>query len=250
MTTPSGSFGDAHDAVLDDLPSLLTGELSPAREREVADHLDGCDACRRELAVVARASAWLQDAVRLEVVPEMVPGEPSEAPPALPPLQLPRHTWNPVRPRSGKSGTRPHASRLLAAAAALVVLVVAVGVGGIAVGRASNDQQGTPVALHPLPNGVAAGDAEGKARLLADGGMKLDVTGLPTTHDGEFYEVWLYDPPTGRMLAVGVLPSNGKGDYTLPKSSEQGYSAVEISLEPNDGNPGHSKLSVLRGPIA
>ena len=52
MTTTSGP----HEPILDDLPSLLTGELSPAREREVADHLDSCDACRRELAVVARAS--------------------------------------------------------------------------------------------------------------------------------------------------------------------------------------------------
>jgi hypothetical protein len=122
--------------------------------------------------------------------------------------------------------------------------------GGVAVGRASNDPQGTPVALHPLPNGVVTGNAEGKASLLASGGMKLDVNGLPRPPGDDFYEVWLYDPPTGRMLAVGVLPDSGKGDYTLPRATEQGYSAVEISLEPNDGNPAHSKVSVLRGPIA
>jgi hypothetical protein len=253
MTTPSAPQGEMHDAVLDDLPSLLTGELSPAREREVADHLDGCDACRRELAVVARASAWLQDAVRLQVIPEMTDNDEATV---LPPLQLPRHSWTPVRRASARrssersTGAPARPGRWLAAAAAVVLLVVGVLGGGIALGRASNDQQGTPVALHPLPNGVATGDAGGKARLLADGGMKLDVAGLPTTQNGEFYEVWLYDPPTGRMLAVGVLPPDGKGSYTLPKASEQGYSAVEISLEPNDGNPGHSKVSVLRGPIA
>jgi hypothetical protein len=245
--------GSAHEEVLDDLPSLLTGELSPAREREVAEHLDSCDACRRELAVVARASAWLQDAARLDVIPEMTaPLNSHDAPVVLPPLNLPRQNWAPIR-RAGRSerstSTRPHAARWLAAAAGVVLLVAGV-LGGVAVGRASNDPQGTPVALHPLPNGVATGDAQGKANLLASGGMKLDVNGLPKPPGSDFYEVWLYDPPTGRMLAVGVLPDSGKGDYTLPKATEQGYSAVEISLEPDDGNPAHSKVSVLRGPIA
>jgi hypothetical protein len=250
VTTLDGPHGTNHEAVLDDLPSLLTGELSPAREREVADHLDGCDACRRELAVVARASAWLQDAVRLDVFPELASAPDADtASPVLPPLQLPRHTWTAKRRSDRPTSARPHAARWLAAAAAAVLLVAGV-LGGVAVGRASNDPQGTPVALHPLPNGVATGNAEGKAHLLASGGVKLDVNGLPKPPGTDFYEVWLYDPPTGRMLAVGVLPDSGKGDYTLPKATEQGYSAVEISLEPDDGNPAHSKVSVLRGPIA
>jgi hypothetical protein len=105
------------------------------------------------------------------------------------------------------------------------------------------------VALHPVPGGVPVGGAVGEAKLSANGGMHLSVKGLPAPPGEDFYEIWLFDPPSGRMLAVGVLPPDGKGTYSLPRDTEHGYSAVEISLEPNDGDPGHSKLSVLRGPL-
>jgi hypothetical protein len=252
----TGAVTPAHEEILDDLPAMLTGELSPSRERAVAEHLDECDPCRRELAVVARASAWLQDAIRLDVVTEMLPGSSaaeseSESAPVtsadLPPLQLPRHSWSPAR-TSRRGPARPHAARWLAAAAAVVLLVAGV-LGGVVVGRASNDSSGTAVALHPVTGGLSVGNAAGEAKLSASGGMHLAVNGLPTPPGSDFYEVWLYDPPTGRMLSVGVLPANGKGSYSLPSSLKNTYSAVEISLEPNDGNPEHSKVSVLRGPL-
>jgi hypothetical protein len=247
----TGAVQSAHEEILDDLPAMLTGELSPSRERAVAEHLDGCDPCRRELAVVARASAWLQDAIRLDVVTEMVPSSESETTtPAtaadLPPLQLPKHSWAPGR--TSRTGARPHAARWLAAAAAVVLLVAGV-LGGVALGRASNDSSGTAVALRPVTGGLSVGDAAGEAKLSAAGGMRLAVNGLPAPPGSDFYEVWLYDPPTGRMLSVGVLPPNGKGSYSLPSSLKNTYSAVEISLEPNDGDPAHSKISVLRGPL-
>jgi hypothetical protein len=249
----TGAVTPAHEEILDDLPAMLSGELSPSRERAVAEHLDDCDACRRELAVVARASAWLQDAIRLDVVTDLAPASStSESPPAtaadLPPLQLPRHSWSPARGSRSRIH-RPHAARWLAAAAAVVLLVAGV-LGGVVVGRASNSSSGTAVALQPVTGGLSVGDASGEAKLSASGGMHLAVNGLPTPPGADFYEVWLYDPPTGRMLAVGVLPPDGKGSYSLPASLKNTYSAVEISLEPNDGNPEHSKVSVLRGSLA
>ena len=39
----TGAVRPAHEEILDDLPAMLTGELSPSRERAVAEHLDGCD---------------------------------------------------------------------------------------------------------------------------------------------------------------------------------------------------------------
>ena len=60
----------------------------------------------------------------------------------------------------------------------------------------------------------------------------------------------LKDPKLYDEMTFYVLPPDGKGSYSLPQDTEHGYSAVEISLEPNDGNPEHSKLSVLRGPMA
>jgi hypothetical protein len=250
VNTPTSTT--PHDEILDDLPSLLTGELSPAREREVADHLDGCDPCRRELAVVARASAWLQDAARLDIAPEMLSeDEHPEPAAALPPLKLPKHSWTPVRRSSPTRTGAAHSGRWLAAAAAVVLLVVGV-LGGVVVGRVSSNGAASQrtVAMQPVPGGLTVNGAAGKAKLAAGGGMNLDVKGLPAPPGQDFYEVWLYDPPSGRMLAVGVLPSTGKGSYSLPSSLEDSYSAVEISLEPNDGDPQHSKLSVLRGSLA
>jgi hypothetical protein len=130
------------------------------------------------------------------------------------------------------------------------VLVAGVLAGGIVLGRAS-DSGPAPLAaaLRPVVGGVPVGDAAGQAKITS-GGVKLAVDGLPRPPGSDFYEVWLFDPPTGRMLAVGVLPPDGKGSYSLAPGVDHGYSAVEISLEPDDGNPGHSKLSVLRGPLA
>jgi anti-sigma factor RsiW len=205
-----------HDDILDDLPALLTGELSPARERDVAEHLDTCDPCRRELAVVARASAWLQDAVRLDIAPEMLTGDPLFDDVVLPPLKLPKHSWTPVR-RSSSARTAPSRARWLAAAAGVVLLVVGV-LGGVVVGRASDSGPAAQrtVAMQPVPGGLTVDGAAGKAHLAASGGLQLDVRGLPAAPGQDFYEVWLYDPPSGRMLAVGVLPSTGKGSYSLP----------------------------------
>ena len=45
-----------HQLIVDDLPGLLSGELAPGREREVASPLDDRDACRREFATVAKAA--------------------------------------------------------------------------------------------------------------------------------------------------------------------------------------------------
>lgn len=71
-------------------------------------------------------------------------------------------------------------------------------------------------------------------------------TGLRPT-DG-FYEVWLLDPGSGRLVALGVLDDDGRGRLTVPEGVAVGdYPAVDVSAEPDDGDPAHSGASVLRG---
>jgi anti-sigma-K factor RskA len=70
-----------------------------------------------------------------------------------------------------------------------------------------------------------------------------DLAGLSSQ---KFYEVWLLDPATQKMLAVGVLPPSGNGDYEVTAGLMAGYSAVDVSLQSDDGNPAHSQTSVLR----
>ena len=60
----------------------------------------------------------------------------------------------------------------------------------------------------------------------------------------EFYEVWLLGPATQKMLPVGVLPPSWFGTNSIGASIMADYSAVDLSLQSNYGNPAHSNTSV------
>jgi hypothetical protein len=52
------------------------------------------------------------------------------------------------------------------------------------------------------------------------------------------------------MMPMGTLPPSGQASYGVSASLMAGYSAVDISLQANNGNPAHSAVSVLRGSLA
>jgi len=58
--------------------------------------------------------------------------------------------------------------------------------------------------------------------------------------------VWLLDPATLKMLPMGVLSPSGHGEYSVSATIMNGYSAVDVSLQANNGNPAHSQTSVMR----
>src|SRR5918999_5814934 len=80
-TGDAGRHGDQRMSghVHDDLPALLSGELSPAAAAAVHAHLAACDRCRVDLAAVAFATGELRSVARL----------PFADPAELPPLDLP-----------------------------------------------------------------------------------------------------------------------------------------------------------------
>ena len=80
--------------------------------------------------------------------------------------------------------------------------------------------------------------------------MTVDTTQLPPAPEGEFYEVWLLQPDTGQMLAVGVLPHSGSTEFTLNPEIVANYQAVDISLQPDNGVIAHSGNSILRATYA
>jgi hypothetical protein len=100
--------------------------------------------------------------------------------------------------------------------------------------------------LDPLSDDVAQ---PGKAQVLdsPDGQViRVDATALPP-RDG-FYEVWLIDEGVTRLLALGALPAGSVGTFTVPPGvSIEDFPVVDISLEPLDGDPAHSKQSLMRG---
>ncbi len=85
--------------------------------------------------------------------------------------------------------------------------------------------------------------------VLVDGSPRLvlDLSDLPATSDG-FHEVWLLDPDEGRMVSLG--PARPDGTYALPDGvAVDDYPAVDVSVEPHDGDPTHSGDSLLRGSV-
>lgn len=130
----------------------------------------------------------------------------------------------------------------LSAAAALVAVVVVTN-------PVSDDA--TPAAaatLEPL-EGVEVDESVTAQFVVDDGSTRLDVdlSALPDATDG-FYEIWLLDPGDGRMVSLG--PARPDGTYALPSGVEvDDYPAVDVSVEPHDGDPTHSGASVLRGSV-
>jgi hypothetical protein len=212
----------------DELPGLLLGELPPATAIAVDRHLAGCDPCRRDLAAVAVASSALRDISRL----------PFAQASDLPPLQL---------PAVGPPGPPQHRSRwLLGAAAVLVALLL--GVGAFAIGRDRDAGRGQTVAL----GAPAAGGATAEARMRGAGDdqiMTMTAHGLPRPPAGAYYEVWLVGDG-GQELPVGVLAPDGEGVWSLPAEVAARYRAIDVTLEPADGDPSRSDRTVLRGSYA
>jgi hypothetical protein len=213
----------------DELPGLLFGELNRAEVMVVSDHLAGCDDCRRELAVLAASSASLRAAAR-QPQPATAPDAP--APDAA--LAPPRAGW-----RRGP---------LVGLAAALALAVAAAAVlwaGGL--WRPDRPDRTVPLA------GVGAVAASGRASMAGAGDdrqMTVAAEDLPPLRVGQYYEVWLLDPGAGTVFPVGVLPPDGEGRFTLPASVVGRYQVIDVSLEADDGDPAHSKRSLLRGRYA
>jgi anti-sigma-K factor RskA len=242
-----------------DLVGLITGEVGRDDTIGMGQHLRTCQSCTGELIDLVVAHGALISAARAdqelvapsgrpdddrtttgEVVPLAPEFECRER--ALPPLILPS-----VHDEAQRTSGR---SRRLGIVLASVAAVIALGALG-AVGVLARHQPSTqPVvaqgSLQPLH---APRAATGSVTVLAEGTTRhmivrtRDLAGLPSQR---FYEVWLLDPATQKMLAVGVLPPSGNGAYEVTAGLMAGYSAVDVSLQPDDGNPAHSQTSVLR----
>jgi hypothetical protein len=221
-----------------DLMALLRGELSNADVTEVADHLDHCEECRKDLAETAVGHALLTGATRTLHRPAPQPL------PEVPPLD------SPTSPARSRAWLRPLG--LVAAAAVLVA--------GTAVITQWADRPATQRQNVAVPERTAAlepvdGTGSGRVRMAEDSRdaavkMTVETRDLPQIGKGEFYEAWLFNPKTQKMLALGVVGPGGKASFEVPDSLVGRYQVVDVSLERDDGDPGHSVTSVLRATYA
>lgn len=151
--------------------------------------------------------------------------------------------------RGVPSGGRRFGPAALAAAAVLGLVLGAAGALLVTRDGAGNDTATVLAAaeLRFVVSDELSGDAE---LLLTSAGrrLELDVSGLPAA-DG-FHEVWLLDRDAQRLVSLGLLVG-GSGRFTLPDDLDVGeYPVVDVSVEPADGDPGHSGDSVVRGVLS
>ena len=212
-----------------DLVGLLRGELGNAAAVAAGEHLASCAACQHELAETAVGHALLVRAgTTLGMATESV--EP-------PPLALPGRT--PVRPRRG----------VLVGLAAAVVLALVAASAAVWWRPDETDPSAAEVeaALAPLST-AEAGD--GTVRMREHDGttrMTVSVHDLPRAPGGQFYYAWLLDPASNKMLALGLVDADAGATFDVDDALVASYSAVDVSLEADDGDPAHSVTSVLRG---
>ena len=154
----------------------------------------------------------------------------------------------PTAPLQGRRGLR-RGSLALAAAIGLIA-----GVGGTVLVDALREPEAQVVAsaaLDPLPGQAG----QGTAQLVREGEttqLRVSVTGAEPPPAQEYREVWLINTDGERMYSLGVLPVGGTGAYAVPAGlddSLDGFTIVDVSLEPYDGNAAHSLRSQVRGSL-
>ena len=170
--------------------------------------------------------------------------------PTPPPPPWPAEEARPVR-RRRRLVLRPVAAAL----ASIALLAVGIGAGLVL----SNDDDGAAggggdlerVQLAPVVS--AAENAGGVAELRPEAGGRatVELSGLRPSGDRDFYELWLLGDD-GELVSLGSVrvPESGNAtlDVELPVDPKQ-FRYLDVSREPDDGDPGHSTISILRGPV-
>jgi hypothetical protein len=103
------------------------------------------------------------------------------------------------------------------------------------------------VALEALPE---FSGAAGSATVVLDGDARtvgVDLTGVDVPA-GSHLELWLLDESVEQLVSLGRL--SGDGPHTIPTDVDLATTPiVDVSIEPDDGDPAHSGVSVVRGQI-
>ncbi len=141
-------------------------------------------------------------------------------------------------------------------AAAVLGLAVGLGIGYTASSAAADDQDVAVVALL-VPIGDLDPRGGGQVEMVRTGDeerMQVSLQGVDDLPDGYYLEAWLLAPDGTRLVSLGGLtPADGgyRGTFTVPSGLPFAeFSTVDVSVEQWDGDPGHSKQSVLRGSLA
>ncbi|MHA3703932.1 hypothetical protein ACXR2U_17315 [Jatrophihabitans sp. YIM 134969] len=266
MTTMDADNAQPVDHVVDDIPSLLTGEADRATVRRVGSHLRACTDCRDDLVDAVVSHATLRSAAR--TAPDVATGgrlpfvlpdlparldEMAEATPATERVDLgPVFAQIRAEAAGTESQTAPVAVDELAArrgrrvrralTAAAAVAVIGGGT-GVAVATLGGDD-GRTVTVSAFDTGTVNATAQ-----VGDGWMKLDASSLKKLSSDQFYEAWLVSADYTGVLALGPLGSDGKASFSVPADVMAQYPTLQVTVQDNNGDPAPSGTSVLRASL-
>jgi anti-sigma-K factor RskA len=191
-------------------------------------HLEGCSGCRGELA----RGRQTHDLLR-----ELAVGGP---PPELKDRVLARAGGEiPARSRGRW--------RFWVPAAAL--LAIAVLGAGLLWTITEDSSEGIPLTA-TVPASEGGGEVSGEV----EGGnlqIELVVWGLPELRKDEYYEMW-YAREGGGRISCGTFRAQPGGRTTVNLTAPVGarsYPEIEVTREPDDGDPGSSGEKVLVGDL-
>jgi hypothetical protein len=236
-------------------PDELTLAALPAEPADprVAAHVAECALCRGQLDSLRRTVALAADGV--DAVDDDA-GPPDAVWRAIADElaldDVPEPT--PLRPRRRRRVLVP-----VAAAVVGILAGVTIGWAAFASSPAPSAPTGTVAAqLDPVGSVDPAG--AGRVSMVRDDDgqrMEVELTGVDDLAGGDYLQVWLLDPATSQLVAMGGLaPVTGRvgayrGSFTVPDGTPLTvYGTVDVSIERWDGDPGHSQRSVLRGKLA
>lgn len=153
-----------------------------------------------------------------------------------------------TEPRTYSESPPRRTAALQLLAAAVVGVIVGAGFTWVLSDNGGDEPPVTDVATSVLQP-VNGHTGTGEVSLSGSTNKTVTVNFDASDADGGFIEVWLLDPKTNGMIALGVL-DGPTGEFALPKNVNLGrYSNIDISVEPFDGDPLHSADSLARGPL-
>lgn len=142
--------------------------------------------------------------------------------------------------RAPRAVRRQHRRLALTAVAAAVVAIL-----GFSALTTGDDEATTFVA--EATNATLPEPFDGTASASVSGNA-LEIAFSSDLPDEEPLELWLIKPDLSDMVSLGLV--DDQGSYVIPAGIDPGeYSLVDVSVEPDDGDPTHSGRSILRGEL-
>ncbi len=223
--------------------------LDPDERAAFATHLDGCSACRDQVASLRETASLLGASGALSGV-----GDTGRAPATMratvlataartPQQKAPRRA--PVadadEPRTSRRWT-PGVAWLGAAAAAVLVVALGIGIGGFLTGKSDN---GTLAAHEQAMRIISAEDAHtmtvplGQSSFIMSqtyGGAVLMGDEAPMPSPGKEYQVWMSHADGTSEAGPAFMPEHDGTYMVLMKGDMNGVTDIYVTMEPPGGS--------------